>query len=139
MAFYSYRIVQYKSQVDGWWNLALGKNPSQLQDHGKSSSTLRGRRWWGRTSGSGNAGGSDVEDRLNALAEALGIPPKELASAIAGVVKEHVPPASISSMAAKETGQTVKVLLNQDQEATGAPGSDFGLGGMVGTEEPLEA
>jgi len=139
MAFYSYRIVQYKSQVDGWWNLALGKNPSRLQDHGKSSSTLRGRKWWGRTSGSGNAGGSDVEDRLNALAEALGIPPKELASAIAGVVKEHVPPASISSMAAKETGQTVKVLLNQDQEETEAPASDFGFGGMVGTEEPLEA
>jgi hypothetical protein len=60
-----------------------------------------------------------VEDRINALASALGIPSKELASAIAVAVREHVPPASLSSIAAKETGSVVDALLKgtQDSEA----------------------
>jgi len=75
---------------------------------------MSGRKWWGE-----NRDGSGVEDKINALAEALGMPPKELASAIAGAVKEYVPPASLSSVASKETGQnseTMKVLLSNDEE-----------------------
>ena len=41
----------------------------------------------------GGEQGSEIEERINALAEALGMPPKALASAIAGAVK---PPATIS-------------------------------------------
>jgi len=81
---------------------------------GPKSSTMSGRKWWGE-----NRDGSGVEDKINALAEALGMPPKELASAIAGAVKEYVPPASLSSVASKETGQnseTMKVLLSNDEE-----------------------
>lgn len=99
--------------MGGWWNLALGKRPPQLQDGGKNSqSSMLGRNWWG----SGSTGANDVEDKINALAEALGMPPKELASAIAGAVKEYVPPASLSSVAAKETGRSseaIKVLLGE--------------------------
>jgi len=56
-------------------------------------------------------GDESVEDRINGLARALGIPSKELASAIAGVVRQYSPPASLSSIAAKETGEVVESLL----------------------------
>jgi len=56
-------------------------------------------------------GDESVEDRINGLARALGIPSKELASAIAGVVRQYNPPASLSSIAAKETGEVVESLL----------------------------
>lgn len=52
-----------------------------------------------------------VEDRINGLARVLGIPSKELASAIAGAVRQYAPPASLSSIAAKETGEVVESLL----------------------------
>jgi hypothetical protein len=165
-AFYSYRIVQYKAHVGGWWNLLLGKRPPQLQNeyHGASSNMnwdqhpkSGGHKWWARESGSSRpgsasaSGGSGVEDRINALAEALGMPSKELASAIAAAVKEYVPPASLSSVsvaAAKETGSsdTVNILLGGDQEEGEKKGNKgvvdevaSGLGSMVGTDEPPEA
>jgi len=53
-----------------------------------------------------------VEDRINELASALGMPPKDLASAIAGAVREYVPPASLSSIAASQTGEAVQWLVN---------------------------
>lgn len=57
-----------------------------------------------------------VEDRVNALAAALGVPPKELASAIAGVVKSYVPPASLSS-ATIETGTPAESLSSEKSES----------------------
>lgn len=87
-----------------------------------------------------------MEDRINALAEALGMPPKELASAIAGVVREYVPPASLSSVssaAAKATGKSsdaTKVLLGgeDEQEDEGVMGTASSiLGSVVGLDEPL--
>jgi len=151
-AFYSYRIVQYKSQVGGWWNLALGKRPPQLQDENRSPGSNSnqqpsGKKWWvGKSSDSGRFEG--VEDRINALAKALGMPPKELASAIAGAVKEYVPPASLSSMssaAAKQTGrnaETANILWaeGEGEEGKGGDGAmgDV-LGSMVGIDEPPEA
>lgn len=150
-AFYTYRIVQYKSQVGGWWNLALGKRPPQIQDpNQRQNSNVKtgGKKWWaGKDSQSAGSKGNDVEDRINALAEALGMPPKELASAIAGAVKEYVPPASLSSVSsavAQETGKSseaVKVLLGKDEEEKGAGivgGIANGLGSVVGMDEPPE-
>jgi hypothetical protein len=63
--------------------------------------------------GKGRAGGESesVEDIINALAEALGMPSKELASAIAVAVREYVPPASLSSVASHETGSVVEELV----------------------------
>jgi len=52
-----------------------------------------------------------VEDKINDLAKALGMPSSELASAIAVAVRHYVPPASLSSIAAKETGPAVQALL----------------------------
>ncbi len=57
-----------------------------------------------------------VEDRINALAEALGVPSKDLARAIAGAVREYVPPASLSALKEKETGSpVVDELLKEPQ------------------------
>lgn len=60
-------------------------------------------------------GDESVEDRINGLARELGIPSKELASAIAGVVRQYVPPASLSSIAAKETGKVMESLLKVEE------------------------
>ncbi|KAJ7676333.1 hypothetical protein B0H17DRAFT_945432, partial [Mycena rosella] len=80
-----------------------------------------------------------VEDRINALADALGMPSQDLASAIAGAVKQHVPPASLSSVAAHQTGEAVDALLKGTEKSEGetAPQKDAesggGAAGMVGT------
>ncbi|KAJ8073518.1 hypothetical protein PM082_011794 [Marasmius tenuissimus] len=105
-AYYSYRVVQWKTEVGGWWNLATGKSPEQVL-HNQGS----GKQYQGRPSGTRNEHDS-VEDRINALATALGMPPKDLAKAIAGAVREYVPPASLSSIRERETaGPAVDVLL----------------------------
>jgi len=138
--------------------LALGKRPPQLQDEDRSTGSnpnqqFGRKKWWaGKSSDRGRSentsGGSDVEDRINALAEALGMPPKELASAIASAVKQYVPPASLSSMslaAAKETGHsaTTNILWAQSEEEGEGGGKDgvVGdvLGSVVGMDEPPEA
>ncbi|RPD73666.1 hypothetical protein L226DRAFT_535946 [Lentinus tigrinus ALCF2SS1-7] len=98
-AFYSWRLLQWKTEVGGWWNLALGKRPpgaEALMGHSTPSPSA--------TSGSsGKAKGElTVEDRINDLAAALGMPSSDLAAAIADAVREHVPPASLSSVAAHE-------------------------------------
>ena len=71
ISYYSYRGLQYKSAVGGWWNGALGRRTPIIIN-----------------------GDESVEDRINGLARVLGIPSKELASAIAGAVRQNVPPAS---------------------------------------------
>ncbi len=73
--YYSYRVVQWKTEVGGWWNLSTGKRPSGIKTEHRAQH--------GRVEG--------VEDRINALAEALGVPSKDLARAIAGAVREYVP------------------------------------------------
>lgn len=71
-----------------------------------------------------------VEDRVNGLASALGIPSKELASAIAGVVRQHVPPASLSSIAAKETGKVVESFLKEEEGMPGVVEQVMNFGGL---------
>jgi len=94
--------------------------------------------------------GETVEDRINALADALGMPSRDLASAIAGAVKQYVPPASLSSVAAHQTGEAVDTLLKEtektdeqrkrekDAEGGGgiAEGIASGMGSFVGMDEP---
>lgn len=107
-AYYIWRIVQWKTEVGGWWNLALGKRPP-IQG---------GMQAPGSTGGiypqTGEAkGDSSVEERINELAAALGLASKDLASAIADAVREHVPPASLSSVAAHQTGYVSSLNLRQ--------------------------
>lgn len=91
-----------------------------------------------------------VEKRINDLAEALGIPSKDLAGAIAVAVREYVPPASLSSVAAEETGEVVQEMLKgsdtlvNDKKPvapTETPGGIVdgvvdGLNAVVGFDEP---
>jgi hypothetical protein len=116
LAYYSYRVVQYKQEVGGWWSLAMGKTPAQVnaRAQGEYANIIDCNK-----ESTSNANGNVVEDRINALAEALGMPSHDLASAIAGAVRAHVPPASLSSVAAKETGDTVNVLLGRVKESEG--------------------
>ncbi|KAF5350083.1 hypothetical protein D9756_009145 [Leucocoprinus leucothites] len=130
-SYYSYRVVQYKQQVGGWWDVALGRRPQAdniPSDHSHHRQT-------------------SVEDKINDLAKALGMPSKELASAIAVAVRNYVPPASLSSVAAKETGPAVQALLkeppSQDQTLSNTPSATNIVGGVfegvesfVGMDEP---
>lgn len=110
-----------------------------------SGSSMRDRE------GERSAREESVEDRINALASALGMPSNELASAVASAVRSYVPPASLSSVAAKETGEAVKVLLSEKNGGEGhisgftaetiggiAGGIVNGVEGFVGMEEPLQ-
>lgn len=110
-----------------------------------SGSSMTGRE------GGRSAREESVEDRINALASVLGMPPSELASAIASAVRSYIPPASLSSVAAKETGEAVKVLLSEPKGGQGhvsgsaagtiggiVGGIVNGVEGFVGMEEPLQ-
>jgi len=79
-------------------------------------------------------GDESVEDRINGLARALGIPSKELASAIAGAVRQYVPSASLSSIVAKETGEVVESLLKAEE----MPGGMKQAMGFNGLEDELD-
>lgn len=94
--------------MGSWWNTAKGRTPIIN-------------------------GVESVEDRINGLARELGIPAKELASAIAGAVRQYVPPASLSSIAAKETGRVVESLLKVEempQRQAGVVEQVMGFGGL---------
>ena len=117
-AFYSYRLIQHKSAVGGWWNVAMGKKPPHMRTdtppvHSPPGSGVQ----------------HNLEDKITDLARSFGIPPKELASAIAVAVRNYVPPASLSSLAAKETGDIVKVLLEGDEEKEAVLGATTTGGG----------
>ncbi|EGN97352.1 hypothetical protein SERLA73DRAFT_184027 [Serpula lacrymans var. lacrymans S7.3] len=150
-AFYAWRVMQWKGEVGGWWNLAMGKRPPQLRTQEENHNQYDGLSGWfasrtGWTSPkagkSGEEGSHKVEDRLNALAEALGMPSHDVASAIAGAVRDHVPPASLSSIAAQETGSAVKILVGVPQGRPAEGGSTGGLyegiERIVGMDEPPE-
>jgi len=141
IAFYAWRIVGYKREVGGWWNLALGKKAPAPSPAATPTGWFRSPK---DSANEGSAGDTEVEDRINALASALGMPPTHLASAIASAVREHVPPASLSSVAASEpTGAATKVLLNDESEEVpeeSVVGKAGGIiGSVVGLDEPPEA
>ncbi|GLB43014.1 hypothetical protein LshimejAT787_1204630 [Lyophyllum shimeji] len=147
VAYYSYRVVQYKSEVGGWWNLALGRPPPlQTEEGGNGFSRGKGRPRKEKAKGEEES----VEDRINALARALGMPSKELASAIAVAVRDYVPPASLSSVAARETGPAVQAMVRgvtyepvkvegtaTESQTQGMFGSVVsGMENLVGMDEP---
>lgn len=125
-AYYSYRIIQYRNSVGGWWDVALGRLPQAQGAQVQHSHHHR----------------NTVEDRINDLAKALGMPSKDLASAIVVAVRNYVPPASLSSVAAEETGPAVQELLKEppssaSPSATGVVrGVAEGFGTFVGMDEP---
>ena len=99
LAFYAWRLLQWKAAVGGWWNLALGHRPPGADAVlGPSGGGGKGAAH----TTSATAGGGSVEDKIGDLAKALGMDSPDLAAAIADAVRAHVPPASLSSVAAHE-------------------------------------
>ncbi|EIN04229.1 hypothetical protein PUNSTDRAFT_128502 [Punctularia strigosozonata HHB-11173 SS5] len=156
LAVQTYRIFQWKTELGGWWNLAMGKSPAAVHKEHQKQKFYDFTGAKARKSGIPKAGGGEVgddadvdgaptlsvEDRINELAEALGMPSKDLASAIAVAVREYVPPASLSSVAAEaaETGASdvVEELLGEGAGGKAkAPPSGTGiLDKVVGMDEP---
>ncbi|KAG5350361.1 hypothetical protein C0989_011369 [Termitomyces sp. Mn162] len=140
-AYYSYRAVQSKTEVAGWWNPTLRRRPLHMHmDQDEVSPFRKARK--GKVAAPKN--GESVEDKINALAQALGMSSKDLASAIAVAVREYVPPASLSSIVAKESGTAVQEMLQgetsaeSDVQSTGVVDSmEKGMDTFVGMEEPV--
>ena len=130
--------------MGGWWTLLLsGRHPRAHSEAGgavhhhaesQSQQSQSNRR------GDCNCKAETVEDSINALAQALGMPSRDLAVAIAGAVREYVPPASLSAIREKETGgPAVEELLKEREggkkvDNGGSEGSV--IGSFVGMDEP---
>ncbi|KZV76599.1 hypothetical protein PENSPDRAFT_646033 [Peniophora sp. CONT] len=87
---------------------------------------------------------SAVETHVAGLASALGMgQDSDLASALAEVVRDHVPPASLSALSAQaeSTGgsRVVDALLGKEPEATGVAKVADTLGTVVGTDDAPDA
>ncbi|KAH9927703.1 uncharacterized protein B0H18DRAFT_1118484 [Fomitopsis serialis] len=128
--FYVWCLMQWKGEVGGWWKLALGKRPPQLQHRDTNGSRARANA--NALGFEKDGGNGEVERRIEELAVALGIPSKDLTNVIAGAVRDHVPLASLSSIAAHETGEVVGHLVDPSgasaSEAQSAPGSTASRG-----------
>ncbi|KAL5480266.1 hypothetical protein ACEPAI_1536 [Sanghuangporus weigelae] len=88
-AFYAYRFYQWKSDVGGWWNLAMGKRPPQMNAQ-TTGSVPRAN--------SGMKQDVALESHIHGIASILGMQPTDLASALHDVVHQHVAPKTISSL-----------------------------------------
>lgn len=88
-------LERLKDEV-GWWSIIKGDAGGIMR--------WESAKWWGFGSdwsgGAEGEKGGDLEGSLNALADALGISPVQVASA----VKPLIPKASLTSIASKETG-----------------------------------
>ncbi|KAA1473052.1 hypothetical protein DENSPDRAFT_219286 [Dentipellis sp. KUC8613] len=96
----------------------------------------RDRNAGGDSDSRAGAGKGTVESRIEELARALGVKSPELANAIAGVVREYVPPATLSSIAsqARKTGgsQVVDALVGEKPEGGASQGVMGGVGDTLG-------
>ncbi|KAF9237736.1 hypothetical protein BU15DRAFT_62935 [Melanogaster broomeanus] len=116
LGWYVYNTVtllgRLKEEV-GWWRLITGGSGMAPSGWGY---------WTGWGSSRTAEGGGELESRLNDLADALGIPVEDVASA----VKPFVPPASLTSLALKETGDSAarRVLLGVAEDARQTVGFD---------------
>jgi len=102
LGFYAWRLTVWKSQAGGWWNLALGRRPPVADTNGQAGTAPQDHTWkgtGGRTT-SRNGDKNDVANRVSDLAQALGIQPTVLASALVDVLQTNVPPATMSSISA---------------------------------------
>lgn len=115
LVWYVYGMVtlfeRLKDEV-GWWGVIVG-------DSGVITRWEALKGWgfgWDRSGGTEAAKGGDLEGSLNALADALGISPVQVASA----VKPLIPQASLTNIASKETGGSEAVrILYEDTTRNG--------------------
>ncbi|KAI0704389.1 hypothetical protein C8T65DRAFT_653832 [Cerioporus squamosus] len=142
-AFYSWRLLNWKAEVGGWWNLALGKRPPGAEALASKSNSAQRSASTLYSASSGRATGEPtVEDRITDLAAALGMPSSDLSAAIADAVREHVPPASLSSVAAHEpSGTAVRYIVDPSAAAESASSGAAGtvvsaIEAVVGLDEP---
>ncbi|KAL5512389.1 hypothetical protein ACEPAG_3381 [Sanghuangporus baumii] len=91
-AFYAYRFYQWKSDVGGWWNLATGKRPPQMNVQTDANTGYAPR------ANSGMKQDAALESHIHGIASILGMQPTDLASALHDVVHQHVAPKTISSL-----------------------------------------
>jgi len=116
LAFYSYHAASGVSPAVRDTRPTKGSFPS--------FTWLQGWRVCQRGDGDvGREGALSVESHIEALAQALGVPSPDLAVAIASVVKEYVPPASLSSAAseARRTGGSLTDKLLGKGKGRGTP------------------
>lgn len=87
----------------------------------------------------GVGGEMSVERHIEELAKAFGMPSKDLAGAIAGAVREHVPPSSLSSVSkkAEKTGgsKILDELTGEAGEGEDAASWTDTLGTVVGMDD----
>jgi len=120
LVWYAYGMVtllaRLKDEV-GWWSVVVGGD-SAMARGGRGMRVWEGispwltTKGWGFGSGAGaggdRRGGGDLEGSLNALADALGVDPVEVALA----VRPLVPRASMASKAGRTGGsEAVRVLF----------------------------
>ncbi|KAJ1303779.1 hypothetical protein OPQ81_008202 [Rhizoctonia solani] len=134
-ALSAYRIAQLKADAGGWYNLALGRRPD-------TGAPMKGNPHVGTSkTPTHNTGAKGIEDRIRALADELGIHPRELASAI----RPLMPTASASSISAEASATpmadaVIGVLSSNDpsggQQGDGTPSTFPDLGTLVGLDDP---
>lgn len=110
LAFYAWRLTVWKANAGSWWNLVLGKQPPAFREGGSGSGSGTSVTFQATPTAGGGVDIS-VEERINELASALGMPSKDLASAIAVAVHDYVPPATLSSIASSQTGYVQLLCL----------------------------
>ncbi|CAE7088207.1 unnamed protein product [Rhizoctonia solani] len=134
-ALSAYRVAQLKADAGGWYNLALGRRPD-------TGAPMKGNPHVGtHKSSTHNTGPKGIEQRIRALADELGIHPRELASAI----RPLMPTASASSISAEASATpmadaVIGVLASDDPsggpQAGNAPSAFPDLGTLVGLDDP---
>ncbi|KAI6140105.1 hypothetical protein BKA82DRAFT_1005173 [Pisolithus tinctorius] len=107
LALYTYSMASLLHQDAAWWRLLLSlpaKVGSNIWDSGNRVQVVEGET---------------LEGRMNALADVLNVPARDVASA----VKPFVPPASLASMAPQmqesEMSEVWRVLMENKDERSG--------------------
>ncbi|CAE6480027.1 hypothetical protein ACGC1H_003369 [Rhizoctonia solani] len=133
-ALSAYRVAQLKADAGGWYNLALGRRPD-------TGAPMKGNPHGSHKASTPHTGAKGIEYRIRALADELGIHPRELASAI----RPLMPTASASSISAEASATpmadaVIGVLASDDPSgAPNANGASSGfpdLGTLVGLDDP---
>ncbi|TBU23678.1 hypothetical protein BD311DRAFT_742267 [Dichomitus squalens] len=94
MVFYSWRMLQWKAEYGGWWNLALGHRPpgaAQALNNPGASAAPSASSTNGAYASQGSTGNPSVEDKIQELAAALGMPSSDLSAAIASAHGRAIP------------------------------------------------
>lgn len=150
-------LNMHKNQAGGWLNLLTGHKIPQVHVPGGLGPDIGQQRaahghpprdqergFFHRHNRAAVRG--PVEEKIFELARVLGMPSNELASAIAIAVREYVPPASLSSIAAEQTGRIVEALIigkseyiidpNSIKVKRDGPTQTGVIDSLVGMEEP---